>query len=81
MADKPVAWPTHGRAVNARNDTAEHLLEIMRELDELLDIAERGEVTRLELSLSINRMRRQASASLMLMIQQGAPIHPDRLSR
>ena len=79
MPDKPVGWPSHGHAVNARNDVAERLMQIMDELAELQKRAEMGEVTRLDVSLSANRMNQMAAASLMLLIQQGAPVHPSRL--
>lgn len=79
MGEKPKGWPSHGHAVNARNDVADHLMEIMDELEALQKRVERGEVTRLDLTLSINRMQRRASASLLLMVQQGAPVRPERL--
>lgn len=81
MADKPIGWPTHGHAVNARNDVAENLLTIMDELTALQKRAELGEVTRLDVALSINRIYAKASTSLALLIQQDAPIHPSRIMK
>lgn len=79
MGSEPVSWPPHGRAVNARNDTAEDMLALMKELADLRDSAEEGEVTRLEVILSVSRMQERAFSSLMRMVQQGAPIHPEAL--
>lgn len=81
MADKPVGWPNHGHAVNARNDVADKLVQIMDELADLQKRAEKGEVTRLDLVLSASRMHQMAASSLMLLIQQGAPVHPSRLMK
>jgi len=74
-------WPTHGHAVNARNETAESLVVILDELKALQRRVEDGEVTRFELTLSINKMQHEAFSSLVLMVQQKAPIHPSRLMK
>ncbi len=79
MGDKPRGWATHGHAVNARNDVAEKQLAIIGECDELMALAESGDVTRLAVILAASRIRGAASAGLVLLVQQGAPIHPERL--
>ena len=81
MGDKPKAWPSHGHAVDARNSVAENLLEIMDELSALQKRAEKGEVTRLDVALSVNRMYAKATSSLTLLVQQEAPIHPSRFTK
>lgn len=79
MGDKPKEWPTHGQAVNARNVVAENLLSIMNELSDLQSRVNKGETSRLDMTLSISRVERLATVSLMLLIQQKAPVHPDRI--
>lgn len=60
---------------------ADKLVQIMDELADLQKRAEKGEVTRLDLVLSASRMHQMAASSLMLLIQQGAPVHPSRLMK
>lgn len=79
MGEKPKGWPSHGHAVNARNDVAEKQLAILDEVDELIELVEAGEVTRLAVTLAASRIRGAAAASLLLMVQQGAPVRPERL--
>lgn len=79
MSDKPKGWSTHGRAVDVRNDVAEKQLDIMKEADELMKLAERGELTRLAVILAATCIRNSAASCLVQLVQQGAPIHPERL--
>lgn len=74
MAKKPLPWPTHGKAVDARNEVAEAQRKILKELEELQKLIEQGDATRLDQMITINRVQRLASRSLIVLIEQGAPV-------
>ncbi len=73
---KPEPWPPHGHAVNARNQTGDNMVEAMKMLDELVERARQGEVTRVDVTLTATDVRKLVMESLILMIQQGYKVHP-----
>ncbi|MBK8935302.1 MAG: hypothetical protein IPM76_23890 [Chloroflexi bacterium] len=66
----------HGHAVNARNQTGDNMVEAMKMLDELVERARQGEVTRVDVTLTATDVRKLVMESLILMIQQGYKVHP-----
>lgn len=78
MARQPRPWPTHGNAVEARDKVAQRLYDILNEVDELQALIRADELTRLDLSITSNRIRQLSSEGLMILIGQGAPYLPYR---
>ena len=76
MGNKNKPWPTHGKAVDARNEVAEAQFKILRELEAHQRLIERDEATRLDQAITVNRIHELASRSLMILIEQGAPYLP-----
>lgn len=52
------------------------MVEAMRMLDELVERARQGEVTRVDVTLTATDVRKLVMESLILMIQQGYKVHP-----
>ncbi|MBK8988994.1 MAG: hypothetical protein IPM39_23470 [Chloroflexi bacterium] len=76
MGGEAKPWPPHGHAVNARNQTGDNMVKVMKMLDGLVERARQGEVTRVDVTLTVTDVRKLAMESLILMIQQGYEIHP-----
>lgn len=73
MATERILWPSKGRAVNARNDTAYAQAQIIKEVQRLERLIKQGKAVNLDFVLSLSKVQRLANQSLILMIQEGAP--------
>lgn len=73
MSNKPLPWPTHGKAVEARNSVADRQWQIINEVAELQSLVESGEITRLDIMIFVTSIHKLASESMMILIEQGAP--------
>lgn len=76
MARQALEWPSHGNAVNARNDTAEILNEIEHEAATMFELAGTGKLIRDEALLRLGRIVRLANHAVRLMENEGAPTRP-----
>lgn len=76
MARQPLEWPSHGNAVNARNDAAEVLNKIEHEAATMFELEGKGKLIRDEALLRLGRILRLANHGVRLLEKEGAPTRP-----
>ena len=76
MSDKPKPWPY--KAAYARDNVAMDMIAIDRELTHLRDLVKQGDLSRLDVMVSVDFIRQRAHNALLLMKDQGAPVELPR---
>ena len=69
-------WPTHGSAVNARDEAAEILNEIERQAAQMFERASKGKLSPDESLSQLGQIIRLANHGLRLLEEQGAQTKP-----
>lgn len=73
MAYKPLGWPRSGRAVEARNLSADRFARIRAEVAEIREMITDGEYTRDDLLVTLSCIEHWAGDGLLVLVEQGAP--------
>lgn len=73
----PTGWPTHGRAVNARNDTADLLTDIVKVARQLKRRVRNNEVNSDEIIFWLSEVQADGLNALRILEREGAPTRPD----
>ena len=76
MSRQPLEWPSHGRAVDARNQAAEILNEIERQAAVMFDLAGNGKLIRDEALFRLGKVMRLANHGTRILEEQGAQTRP-----
>ncbi len=69
-------WPTHGNAVNARNDTADLLTDIVKVARDLKRRVRSGEVSSDEIIFWLSEIEVDGLNALRILEREGAPTRP-----
>ena len=69
-------WPSHGTAVNARDEAAEILNEIEKQAAQMFELASKNKLNPEDALALLGRMIRLANHGLRLLEEQGAPTKP-----
>lgn len=69
-------WPTHGRAKDARDVSAEKAQVIYKQASDLIDLKHAGRLSEMELMYRLSQILRESSDILRLLEEQGAPTRP-----
>lgn len=69
-------WPTHGNAVNARNDTADLLTDMVRVARELKRRVRSGDVNSDETIFWLSEIEVGGLNALRILEREGAPTRP-----
>jgi len=72
----PTGWPTHGNAVNCRNDTAELVTDIVTMARKLKHRVRKNEVSSDEIIFVLSEIGENGLNALRLLESQGAPTRP-----
>ena len=72
----PTGWPTHGQAVNVRNDTADLLTDIVKMARQLKHRIRKNEVNSDEIIFWLSEISDNGLNALRLLESQGAPTRP-----
>lgn len=74
MAYKPLGWPRSGRAIEARNISADRFARIRAEAAEIREMIMDGEYTRDDLLVTLGYIEHWAGDGLLVLVEQGAPV-------
>lgn len=72
----PTGWPTHGRAIDARNDTADLLTDIVKVARQLKRRVRGGDVNSDETIFWLSEIEVDGLNALRILESQGAPTRP-----
>lgn len=72
-------WPSHGNAVNARNDTADLLTDIVRVARQLKRRVRSGDVLSDEIIFWLSEVEVNGLNALRILEREGAPTRPQQV--